>query len=390
MTTIVAALLIAIAAIGVFWAGLARRYVHIWIWHYLRRARQIKAARKNPTAPIDVMFCFVDHFEPYRGQAGTDVAMTRVDNWIERYTQLARGHRDADGRFPIHTYFYPEEEYQKDVLDKLARHCQEGFGEVEVHLHHDNDTADGLRTKLQNFANVLSQNHGLLSNSHGGPKFAFIHGNWALDNSRKDGRWCGVNNELIVLREAGCYADFTLPSSTSDTQTSMVNSIYYAHDDPDEPKSHDRGDVVRVGGREQGDLLIFQGPLSLNWRERKLVFWPRIEDGDIWVAHIPIERRIDLWIKQHIHVIGRPEWIFVKIHTHGCVESFADSMFGGELHRMFSYLGRRYNDGANYRLHYVSAREAYNIVKAAEAGKTGNAGLYRDFELKPPTYKRAN
>ena len=38
-------------------------------------------------------------------------------------------------------------------------------------------------------------------------RFGFIHGNWCLDNSRADGRWCGLNNELILLRELGCYAD---------------------------------------------------------------------------------------------------------------------------------------------------------------------------------------
>ena len=43
--------------------------------------------------------------------------------------------------------------------------------------------------------------------------YAFIHGNWSLCNSRPDGRYCGVNNELDVLRETGCYADFTLPSA---------------------------------------------------------------------------------------------------------------------------------------------------------------------------------
>src|SRR5258707_498316 len=71
--------------------------------------------------------------------------------------------------------------------------------------------------------------------------YAFIHGNWALDNSRPDGRWCGINNELDVLRETGCFADFTLPSAPSPCQTSTINRIYYAVDDPKRPKSHDTG-----------------------------------------------------------------------------------------------------------------------------------------------------
>jgi hypothetical protein len=53
---------------------------------------------------------------------------------------------------------------------------------------------------------------------------------------------------------------------------------------------------------------------------------------------------------------------------------------------MFSYLETRYNDGSDWRLHYVSAREMYNIVKAAEAGRAGDPGQYRDFLIPRPRY----
>ncbi|MFC1831685.1 hypothetical protein ACFL0S_06655 [Thermodesulfobacteriota bacterium] len=39
-----------------------------------------------------------------------------------------------------------------------------------------------------------------------------------MDNLRPPGRWCGVNNEIDILHEMGCYADFTLLSVPSDTQ----------------------------------------------------------------------------------------------------------------------------------------------------------------------------
>jgi hypothetical protein len=35
-------------------------------------------------------------------------------------------------------------------------------------------------------------------------------------------------------------------------------------------------------------------------------------------------------------------------------------------------------------LHYVTAREAYNIVKAAEDGKGGNPEAYRNYRIPPP------
>ena len=51
---------------------------------------------------------------------------------------------------------------------------------------------------------------------------------------------------------------------------------------------------------------------------------------------------------------------------------------------MHSYLECAYNDGKRHVLHYVTAREMYNIAKAAEAGMTGDPGAYRDFELARP------
>ena len=82
-----------------------------------------------------------------------------------------------------------------------------------------------------------------------------------------------------------------------------------------------------------------------------------------------------------IHVAGRPEWIFVKVHTHGTQERDTDTLLGASMRRAFEYLGTRYNDGRDWKLHYVSAREMYNIVKAAEAGLDGDPGLYRDHVI---------
>src|SRR5690606_37804916 len=125
----------------------------------------------------------------------------------------------------------------------------------------DNDTESNFRETISRFCRILHERHGALpiDPASGEVRFGFIHGNWCLDNSRPDGRWCGINNELTLLRELGCYADFTLPSAPSDTQTSTINSIYYATDDPLAPKSHDRGELVRTRGHASGDLMIVQG-----------------------------------------------------------------------------------------------------------------------------------
>ncbi len=363
-----------------------RKNMHIWLGSYLRQ-------RRAPTlaTPIHVMFCFVDHFEPRWGKADQDTENRRVDEWCRRYPALAQGHRDADGCHPKHTFFYPEEEYRPEHIDKLVGLCRQGYGEIEVHLHHDNDTDAGLREKLKRFCTQLADSHDALPRdaASGEPLFSFIHGNWCLDNSRRDGRWCGVNNELIVLKEMGCYADFTLPSAPSDTQTRAINRIYYATDDPLAPKSHDDGSDVRVGGKHEGHLMIVQGPLALNWRSRKWGILPRIENADIRAGAPPTRERVDLWVRQHVHVQGKPEWIFIKIHTHGTQERDMPVLLGDPVGKMFSYLEQAYNDGKRHVLHYVSAREMYNIIKAAEAGMEGNPGNYRNFIVPSPGFRDA-
>ena len=85
-----------------------------------------------------------------------------------------------------------------------------------------------------------------------------------------------------------------------------------------------------------------------------------------------------------IHLPGRPEWVFVKVHTHGAADRNLAGLLGGGFEALFSDLERRYNDGRRWRLHYVTARELYNIIKAAEAGHTGDPSDYRNFAIAPP------
>ena len=369
------------ALILLVYLELRRKYMFIWLGSWLRGDW-----REPAEGPVHVLFCFVDHYEPQWRKPDRRQEDYRVDRWVEDYPRLARRHVDADGRHPVHTFFYPEEEYRPEHLDKIQGLCEQGLGEIEVHLHHDHDTAHGLREKLDGFVRTLHERPGALPlcPETRRPLFAFIHGNFALDNAHADGSWCGVNNELIVLREAGCYADFTLPSAPCDTQTKKINAIYYAKDNPDAPKSHNQGRDVRVGGKPWGHLMILQGPLALNWKRRKWGLLPKIENADIRAANPPTRDRVDLWIDTGVHVRGRPDWVFVKVHTHGAQETDMDTLLGDPVDQMFSYLESRYNDGENYVLHYVSSREMFNITKAAEAGMKGDPGQYRDYVLPRP------
>jgi hypothetical protein len=360
-----------------------RRMGGRWIVSYCRQygRRSDRAARGG--APVHLLLCIADHYEPHNGKVSDEQADRRVETWLCEYRRLFGRFQDSDGRPPRHTFFYPIEHYTQRHVDSLTQLCASGFGEVEIHLHHDHDTAHNLRQTLLDLTRLFHERHGLLPRHRetGELGYAFVHGNWALDNSRPDGRWCGVNNELDVLRETGCYADLTLPSAPSPTQTRQTNSIYYAVDDPAKPKSHDTGVEVGAAPRPENSLLMIQGPLMLNWRSRKWGALPRIENSCIHWNQPPTEARLNLWLRAAVQVPMRPDWFFVKLHTHGAPEANQRILLGPAMTAFHEALARRASSDRRFHFHYVTAREMYNLVKAAEAGWDGDVAGALDYEM---------
>jgi hypothetical protein len=356
------------------------RFLARWPITYLAQTgRRLRRTRGS----IHVLLCVADHFEPRFGNAGDELAGERVGKWVRGYPQQFGNFRDSDGRAPRHTFFYPIEEYDDELVDALAGLCRAGFGEVELQLHHDKDTAENLLKTLVEARDRFHSRHGLLSRDRrtGRLAFGFVHGNWCLDNSRPDGRWCGVNNELDVLREAGCYADFTFPSAPNPTQPRKVNSIYYAIDDPARPRSHDCGIDVGVKQPPAAGLMLIQGPLVLDWRRRRFYVIPRVENGCIQGSQLPHVDRLALWLKARVQVRSRPDWFFVKLHAHGGYEYSHDALLGAPMVEFHQSLADRARRDSNFHYHYVSAREMYNLVKAAEDGWKGTVAEALDYRL---------
>ena len=376
--------LLAAGALGWLLRQARRRGVDRWLGPYLAETSRRRRLRSGEE--VHLLLCFADHYEPKWNRPTPEVSRARVRRWHDDYPRQFARFRDSDGRTPRHTFFYPIEEYEAEYLDALADLCRQGFGEVEIHLHHDRDTAENLRHSLLAFKSLLSTRHGLLTcHPHSGEVvYGFIHGNWALDNSHPDGRWCGINNELDVLRETGCYADFTLPSSPSPAQTRTINRIYYAVDDPHRPKSHDTGTEVGAHPPPERALMLIQGPLLLDWRRRKLGLLPRLENACIQGGQPPSIERLENWLRARVRVPSRPDWFFVKLHTHGANEANHEVLLGEPMVRFHEELARRAHDNPRFHFHYVTAREMYNLAKAAEAGWRGSVADALNFELPPP------
>lgn len=353
--------------------------LHKWLHSYILQSVKNKLGRRS--LPKHIMFCVADHYEPFAGTVPLERALQRVSAWQETLPQIYKNCRDSFGNGYRHSFFYPIDEYEEDVVARVAGLCQVGCSELEIHLHHDNDSSENLKKTLLAYKELFSDRHAGLctERSTGSVKYGFIHGNWALDNSRPDGRWCGVNDELTVLQQTGCYADFTMPSAPDITQTSTINSIYYALDDPDASNSHNRGLPASVG-KDRSGLLLIQGPLSLDWRARKKGVLPAIENGELGYGRPPTVDRFQLWLQQRVQVQGMGDWAFIKLHTHGAPEKNAAVLLGAEMNTFLRSLSG-VCEGLSCCLHYVTARELYNIVKAAEAGEIGNPEDYRDYLL---------
>jgi hypothetical protein len=361
-------------------ARIREKNVQLWLPGYTRH--WLRRRRPRPDGPRHVLFALCDHFEPLWGGASHALGRDRVARWLDGYPLLARQFRDASGRPPRHTFFFPGEQYHPEFLDGLARLVRSGHGEVEIHLHHDGDTVASLREQLEAAVTSFARSGHISRDRSGRHRYAFIHGNWCLANARRDGRYCGVDAELPLLWETGCYADFTFPAAPDESQPRIVNQIYWPTGDLSRRRAYDTGEPAQVGAPRRDRLLIIQGPLAPARRRGRLL--PRIETGDLH-GRDPADRlRVRTWIDQEIGIAGRPEWIFVKVHTHGAPEKNAPSLLGEGGLALHRELTGRYNDGRRHVLHYVTAREMYNIAMAAICGETGDPEQFRDYQLPPP------
>jgi len=369
-------------------ARLRKKNLHTWLPDYARHLVR-RARTPHPRGPRHLLFALCDHYEPLWGHAPEDVGRARVDAWVARYPALAE-FRDSDGRPPRHGWFFPGEEYRPYFLDRLAELAGAGLGEVEVHLHHDGDTAATLAPRLEHHLRTFAE-HGHLSRaaspagSPGAPagakapfRWAFIHGNWSLANGRPDGRWCGVDDELVMLHDLGCYADLTFPSAPDPCQPDKVNQIYWPTGDLTRRRCYEHGERARVGVHHDDRLLMITGPLGLARKGLGV----RLENGALTGDDPPTAARVATWIDQGIHVEGRPEWTFVKVHTHGAIEKTADSLLGAGGRALHTALRSHMHSG--WQLHYVTAREMFNVARAAMDGKTGDPSAYFDYLIPPP------
>jgi len=363
-----------------------------WLLRYpfWRIRRALHSEIHLPVATRHVIIVVANHFEPAWNPEGIQLdwskQRSRVDEWAKLARKIGASIKDHDGTAFRHTYFYPAEQYHAPLLENIAALLREGLGEVEIHLHHGidkPDTSENLRKSLLDFRDALAEEHKCLSQYQGSgpPKYAFVHGNWALANSA-GGRYCGVDSEMQILAETGCYADLTLPSAPDQSQVPRINAIYQCRHSLQQKKPHRAGPGLKVGDKPNLPV-IFTGPLVFDWR-RKIhgLPIPRLESGAL-ASNQPLDlKRFENWIGAGIGIIGRPDWIFIKLHCHGFFDFDQREMVGDRIERFLEEILSLAEKGGGLKIHFATAREAFNILMAAVDGLNGEPGNYRDYRLR--------
>ena len=186
-------------------------------------------------------------------------------------------------------------------------------------------------------------------------------GRW-ITRSLMNGEWCGLNGEIALLRDLGCYADFTMPSLPSAAKGRVVNQIYWCTNNGDnKPRSFDRGMRATVGGGDQGDLLMINGPIGVRFHGRLM---PRMKKGEIAGYDMPTPSRVRQWFDR-APSIG--DDLFLKLYAHGAPEGNLRPLLNGGLRNLYTWLAEE-ADRRGIEIHWTTAWQMYQAAVELTCG----------------------
>ena len=227
-------------------------------------------------------------------------------------------------------------------LDALAELARGGFGEVEVHLHHDGDTATTLRADIADYLGKYAAARPPVARRRRAAALR-VHPRQLVPRQRAPRR-------PLVRRRRRDPAALSTPaatptsrsrrrptsaSRTSSTRSTGRPATWRAR------RAYEAGERARVG-----DAHARSPPHDRRAARARAApaLGVRIENGALTAAIRRRPRACATGSTQGIHVDGRPEWVFVKVHTHGAPEKNAASLLGDggrALHRALRALQRR-------------------------------------------------
>ena len=154
------AAVVGFAGAGCLWiireAG--RRGLDRWLVPYLIDRARRGSRTVGRSGPVHLLLCIADHFEPRNGECLSCRPRDGLQRWVEDYPRsVRRDSATATAGRPGTRSSTRSSSTSPTTSTPLAGLCRRGFGEVEVHLHHDDDTAENLRAPLLAFKEILAR-----------------------------------------------------------------------------------------------------------------------------------------------------------------------------------------------------------------------------------------
>ena len=198
-------------------------------WALGSSAPSARGRRPTPPAPSTYV-CVSDHFEPRWRRPSLDEGRRRVGRWVEEYPKLARRHADSFGRSPVRTLFFPWREYRPEHLDAIASVARDGLFDVQSTSTTKTTppTTSAARSPTSPARSTRATDSWARPVADRADHLGLHPRQLGARQPHPDGIFCGVDDELSVLVEAGCYADLTLPCVPSPARGAWSTGVLRA------------------------------------------------------------------------------------------------------------------------------------------------------------------
>lgn len=354
----------------------------------------------------EVCYFHTDHFEPW--SSNIDDASARA---VERMARMARNSPYARRLSLFYSVFIPyrsssdgpagqddsqvpgdgvifsaRSKRQEDVAREVIRPLVMADGhEMHLHVHHEYWTRnashlDHAVSRWVNSSSTARADHERLdlhfrlakeaiAREIGAPfeRWAFIHGNWALNAS--DPLICQVTDEMAMIMRHGGFGDFSFPAGRGYCDpklerpfTCLPLDLHRAYDDP---RADPRGIDANTAVMRPDRFFIWNSPIksvnsSLDYfsSANRALF----ENPDHVVA---------TWLRKSVCLGGR---LYIKTHAHSMKADYRLSEPDGliphcypDIVAIFDCLGRAC-DRAGVELKFQTVNEVVRILRALDGG----------------------
>ena len=365
-----------------------------------------------------IIYMHADHFEP--GACPIDICNERLKIWTNDLKKLKI--KPSLFVFPSFLMDYRDEKIitrpssLTPTIIKYLKPMENNGADINLHIHHERWTTSSVTTEpwitlldkkkvtdeQMLITHIIDVKKAFEDVGIDMTSWGFVHGMWGLNAS--DTRICNIENEIIILKEHGCFGDFTFPAGRPRCTPDM--SGIFSVPDKIGKKIYNTGFPLKKGRnrlQEQKNFLIFYptesyfyisidgllinrgktayyygsilDPVKYTEDKKNTVGVPCPEDSlkiiQEWILSSMIINRTMI-IKTHAHSMGNVFWEF-----NGKIENQSPLFQSNHVERM-DMLDKAI-DERHIKMHYLTARQLNDFCIQIDKGES-TSDIFKEIE----------